>query len=145
MQWWHRICLRFSREYWPLPACLLILAHSTRINKSPWAVNDSLAYGFAAAHIQGGTESSWCCQCYQLTYVSSFDTHAFTRSLLLLLFIQLYKWPSRREENDRADYQHWRRSRKCMCLALLIRLQSYPNIHRYQNHFDLMIPGGGVG
>jgi hypothetical protein len=38
--------------------------------QSPFAVNDSLAYGFAAVNIQGSTESSWCCQCYQLTYVS---------------------------------------------------------------------------
>ncbi|CAE6409405.1 unnamed protein product [Rhizoctonia solani] len=54
-------------------------------NNSPWAVNDSLAYGFAAVKLQGGTESSWCCQCYELTFTSG------------------------------------------------------------PNHFDLMIPGGGVG
>ncbi|KAF8741767.1 Glycoside hydrolase family 45 protein, partial [Rhizoctonia solani] len=39
-------------------------------NHSPFAVNDSLAYGFAAVNIQGGTESSWCCQCYELTFTS---------------------------------------------------------------------------
>src|SRR3954454_22273968 len=31
---------------------------------SPWAVNDNLAYGFAAVSISGGTEASWCCACY---------------------------------------------------------------------------------
>lgn len=33
-------------------------------NNSPWAVNDDLAYGFAATNIEGGSESSWCCACY---------------------------------------------------------------------------------
>ncbi|KAI0475274.1 glycoside hydrolase family 45 protein [Xylariaceae sp. FL0804] len=37
---------------------------------SPWAVNDDLAYGFAATSIAGGTESSWCCACYELTFTS---------------------------------------------------------------------------
>lgn len=39
-------------------------------NESPWAVSDLLAYGFAAVHIAGGTESSWCCACYELTFTS---------------------------------------------------------------------------
>lgn len=39
-------------------------------NQIPWAVNDSLAYGYAAVNIQGGSESSWCCACYQLTFTS---------------------------------------------------------------------------
>lgn len=34
-------------------------------NQSPWAVSDSLSYGFAAVKISGGTESSWCCSCYK--------------------------------------------------------------------------------
>lgn len=42
----------------------------TCANNEPWAVSDSLAYGFAAVHISGGTESTWCCQCYQLTFTS---------------------------------------------------------------------------
>lgn len=33
-------------------------------NYSPWAVNDNLAYGFAATKLSGGSESSWCCGCY---------------------------------------------------------------------------------
>lgn len=40
-------------------------------NQSPWAVSDSLAYGWAAATISGGTESSWCCGCYELTFTST--------------------------------------------------------------------------
>ncbi|KAH8655049.1 RlpA-like double-psi beta-barrel-protein domain-containing protein-containing protein [Tricladium varicosporioides] len=39
-------------------------------NQSPWAVSDDLAYGFAATTIKGGTESSWCCACYELTFTS---------------------------------------------------------------------------
>jgi hypothetical protein len=42
----------------------------TCANNQPWAVSDSLAYGFAAVAISGGTESSWCCQCYELTFTS---------------------------------------------------------------------------
>ncbi|TPX07388.1 uncharacterized protein E0L32_002142 [Thyridium curvatum] len=33
-------------------------------NQQPWAVNDKLAYGFAATAITGGSEASWCCACY---------------------------------------------------------------------------------
>jgi hypothetical protein len=39
-------------------------------NESPWAVNDSLAYGYAAVNIAGGSEDSWCCACYELTFTS---------------------------------------------------------------------------
>jgi hypothetical protein len=34
-------------------------------SQSPWAVNDSLAYGFAAVKLAGKTESNWCCACYE--------------------------------------------------------------------------------
>jgi hypothetical protein len=34
-------------------------------NQSPWAVNDDLAYGFAAVKLAGKTESAWCCACYE--------------------------------------------------------------------------------
>ncbi|KAI1174793.1 endoglucanase from Humicola Insolens At 1.7a resolution [Nemania sp. FL0916] len=37
---------------------------------SPWAVSDTVAYGFAATNIAGGTESSWCCACYQIDFTS---------------------------------------------------------------------------
>ena len=34
-------------------------------DQSPWAVSDTLAYGFAATNIAGGSEESWCCSCYK--------------------------------------------------------------------------------
>jgi hypothetical protein len=36
-------------------------------NQQPWAVSDSLSYGFAAAALPGG-ESVSCCKCYALTF-----------------------------------------------------------------------------
>jgi len=39
-------------------------------NESPWAVDDNLAYGYAAVNIAGGSEASWCCACYELTFTS---------------------------------------------------------------------------
>jgi len=39
-------------------------------NESPWGVTDDLAYGYAAVNIAGGSEASWCCACYQLTFTS---------------------------------------------------------------------------
>jgi hypothetical protein len=39
-------------------------------NQSPWAVNDDLAYGWAAVRIAGSTELEWCCACYELTFTS---------------------------------------------------------------------------
>ncbi len=36
----------------------------------PWAVNDNLAYGFAAAYLTGQNEQSWCCACYELNFLS---------------------------------------------------------------------------
>jgi len=39
-------------------------------NESPWAVSDDLAYGYAAVNIAGGSEESWCCACYELTFTS---------------------------------------------------------------------------
>jgi len=39
-------------------------------NQSPWAVSESLSYGFAATTIAGGNEASWCCACYELTFTS---------------------------------------------------------------------------
>lgn len=43
----------------------------TCANQQPWAVSSTLAYGFAAVNIAGGSESSWCCQCYALTFPST--------------------------------------------------------------------------
>ncbi|OIW29190.1 hypothetical protein CONLIGDRAFT_577776 [Coniochaeta ligniaria NRRL 30616] len=42
----------------------------TCTSQEPWAVNDLVSYGFAATAINGGTESSWCCACYALTFTS---------------------------------------------------------------------------
>jgi hypothetical protein len=39
-------------------------------DESPWAVSDTLSYGYAAVNIAGGTEASWCCACYELTFTS---------------------------------------------------------------------------
>jgi hypothetical protein len=39
-------------------------------DQSPWAVTDDLAYGYAAVSIAGGSESSWCCACYELSFTS---------------------------------------------------------------------------
>ncbi|EDU48608.1 endoglucanase 1 precursor [Pyrenophora tritici-repentis] len=43
--------------------------------QQPWAINDTVAYGFAGAFIEpslthGGIEDAWCCACYQLTFTS---------------------------------------------------------------------------
>ncbi|KAB5589689.1 putative effector protein/Endo-1,4-beta-D-glucanase [Ceratobasidium theobromae] len=73
-------------------------------NHSPWAVNDNLAYGFAAVNIQGSSESSWCCQCYQLTFTSG---PVAGKQMIV------------QTTNTGGDLGN--------------------------NHFDLMIPGGGVG
>ncbi|THV48093.1 hypothetical protein BGAL_0268g00040 [Botrytis galanthina] len=40
-------------------------------DQSPWAVSDDLAYGYAAVNIAGGSEASWCCACYELTFTST--------------------------------------------------------------------------
>lgn len=37
-------------------------------DQTPWAVNDEFAYGFAATALAGGSEASWCCACYELTF-----------------------------------------------------------------------------
>ncbi|KAK4195107.1 RlpA-like double-psi beta-barrel-protein domain-containing protein-containing protein [Triangularia verruculosa] len=39
-------------------------------NQSPWAVNETVAYGWAAVNIAGSNEASWCCSCYELTFTS---------------------------------------------------------------------------
>ena len=39
-------------------------------NQSPWALNETLSYGWAAVRIAGQSESNWCCACYELTFTS---------------------------------------------------------------------------
>jgi hypothetical protein len=35
-----------------------------------WAVSDTLSYGFAVTTIAEGSESTWCCACYELAFTS---------------------------------------------------------------------------
>ncbi|KAK4032328.1 endo-beta-D-1,4-glucanase [Parachaetomium inaequale] len=39
-------------------------------DQTPWALNDDFAYGFAATALSGGSEATWCCGCYELTFTS---------------------------------------------------------------------------
>ncbi|KAJ4358374.1 uncharacterized protein N0V89_002956 [Didymosphaeria variabile] len=73
-------------------------------NQSPWAVDDKLAYGFAAVKLAGSTENAWCCSCYELTFTSG---PVAGQQLVV------------QATNTGGDLG--------------------------QNHFDLAMPGGGVG
>lgn len=70
----------------------------------PWAVNSTLAYGFAAANVAGGSEATWLCACYELTFTSG----PVNGQKMVVQVV-----------NTGGDLGH--------------------------NHFDLLIPGGGVG
>jgi hypothetical protein len=39
-------------------------------NQQPWAINDTFSYGFVGAFLLGGTESHWCCSCYELEFLN---------------------------------------------------------------------------
>ncbi|EEU39202.1 uncharacterized protein NECHADRAFT_94623 [Fusarium vanettenii 77-13-4] len=73
-------------------------------NYSPFAVNDNLAYGFAATKLSGGSEATWCCACYALT----FTTGPVKGKTMVV-----------QSTNTGGDLG--------------------------ENHFDLQMPGGGVG
>jgi hypothetical protein len=73
-------------------------------SNQPWAINDNLAYGFAAAHLTGKSEKDWCCACYELKFTSE---AANGKTFVVQV------------TNTGDDLG--------------------------ENHFDLMIPGGGVG
>ncbi|KAJ4317684.1 hypothetical protein N0V84_007202 [Fusarium piperis] len=73
-------------------------------NYSPYAVNDNLAYGFAATKLSGGSEATWCCACYALT----FTTGPVKGKTMVV-----------QSTNTGGDLG--------------------------ENHFDLQMPGGGVG
>ncbi|ERS95964.1 uncharacterized protein SPSK_00893 [Sporothrix schenckii 1099-18] len=73
-------------------------------SQAPWAVNDTVAYGYAAVRISGSTESAWCCACYELTFTSG---PVQGKKLVV------------QATNTGGDLG--------------------------ANHFDLAIPGGGVG
>ena len=51
-------------------ACDVVDGAYTCNNQKPWAVNDQLAYGFAAAHIPGLSEQDRCCACYKLVFTN---------------------------------------------------------------------------
>nr|ACN42745.1 beta-1,4 endoglucanase 3 short form [Bursaphelenchus xylophilus] len=72
--------------------------------EQPYAVNDTLSFGFAAVKLAGGSESTWCCACYELTFTSG--------SVAGKKFVI----QATNTGGDLGD-----------------------------NHFDLAIPGGGVG
>ncbi|KAG8778112.1 hypothetical protein FRC15_010961 [Serendipita sp. 397] len=76
----------------------------TCANNQPWAVSNTLAYGFAAVKLSGYTESQWCCQCYQLTFTSGPASGK-------VMIVQA--------TNTGGDLG--------------------------SNHFDILMPGGGVG
>jgi hypothetical protein len=76
----------------------------TCVSQIPWQINTTFSLGFAATHITGGSESSWCCACYLLTFTS---TPVVGKKLLVQV------------TNTGGDLGN--------------------------NHFDLQIPGGGVG
>jgi len=40
-------------------------------DQQPWAINDKLSYGFAAANIEGSDEEHWCCACFKITFTST--------------------------------------------------------------------------
>lgn len=48
-----------------------LIASFTCNNNQPWAVNDQLAYGYAAAYILGESEWTWCCACYELVFTQA--------------------------------------------------------------------------
>ncbi|EEB93859.1 hypothetical protein MPER_07434, partial [Moniliophthora perniciosa FA553] len=76
----------------------------TCTNMSPFAVDDSLAYGFAAVNIAGSNEAGWCCACYELTFT---DGPVAGKKMVV------------QATNTGGDLGG--------------------------NHFDILIPGGGVG
>ncbi|KAG2207511.1 RlpA-like double-psi beta-barrel-protein domain-containing protein-containing protein [Mucor mucedo] len=78
-------------------------------NNQPWAVNDNLAYGFAAASIAGSTEGGWCCSCVELTFTSG---------------------PV---------------AGKKMVVQITNTGDDLGEAGKKENHFDLLMPGGGVG
>ncbi|CAH1128436.1 unnamed protein product [Ceutorhynchus assimilis] len=72
-------------------------------NLQPWAVNDTLAYGYVAASFTGGVDNSKCCVCLKLTF-----TNALAGKTMIVQNV-----------NTGGDLS--------------------------SNHFDIQIPGGGVG
>lgn len=76
----------------------------TCTDNQPWAVDENLAYGFAAVSIAGSSEAQWCCECYELTFTSG---PVSGKKMVV------------QATNTGGDLG--------------------------ENHFDLLMPGGGVG
>lgn len=75
-------------------------------NNQPWAINDNLSYGFAAARMAGKTEADLCCKCFQWTFTSG----------------------------------------PVVGKKMVIQVTNTgEDLNSAENHFDLQIPGGGVG
>ncbi|KAM7202388.1 putative endoglucanase type K [Rhypophila sp. PSN 637] len=72
--------------------------------QGPWALNETLAYGWAAVNLAGSNEAAWCCACYELTFTSG----PISGKKMIV-----------QATNTGGDLGN--------------------------NHFDLAIPGGGVG
>lgn len=62
--------LNFSQISFFMFQFLFVSDAFTCNNNIPWALNDNLSYGFAAAHVKGKKEADLCCKCYQLTFTS---------------------------------------------------------------------------
>ncbi|KAH8202807.1 hypothetical protein TruAng_003078 [Truncatella angustata] len=73
-------------------------------DQSPWAVNETMSYGWAAVKLSGSNEQTWCCACYELTFTSG---SVQGKKMIV------------QASNTGGDLG--------------------------QNHFDLAMPGGGVG
>jgi len=73
-------------------------------NQQPWAINDKLSYGFAAANISGSDEEHWCCACFKITFTS---TSIAGKQMIVQV------------TNTGGDLG--------------------------ENHFDIQMPGGGLG
>ena len=92
-------------------------------NQAPWAINDGLAYGFAAAKLAGKGERDWCCACYK--YVHYCDDLTFWRYLHRL-------------------YRLTFTSGAVAGKVMIVQVTNTGGDLR-ENQFDLAMPGGGVG
>lgn len=93
-------------------------------NQEPWAVNGGLAYGFAAAKLAGKSERDWCCACYK--YIHTCIVPISDSSTLTPL--------------NRLSFTSGAIAGKTMIVQV-----TNTGGDLGQNHFDLAIPGGGVG
>ncbi|KAK8048775.1 putative endoglucanase type K [Apiospora phragmitis] len=109
-------------------------------NNSPWAVNDDVAYGFAATAI--AAESATCCACFKyvlLTFLSPFLPSS--SSIKASQFLPSVLFHSTRITNpSRITFTSGPVSGKTMVVQ-----STNTGGDLGSNQFDLMMPGGGVG